>query len=88
MQPFQYDQEQMRDLQDQIYQLQVENQELCDGNALLQSDYDTVKQQLMAATGTDFERDPNQGSLEMVDLDGNRGKEKRYLLEELKVIKD
>ena len=42
----------------------------------------------MAATGTDFERDPNQGSLEIVDLDGNRGKEKRYLLEELKVIKD
>ena len=90
-QTFEQDQERLRDLQEQIYQLQVENEELSEGNSLLQTDYDTVKQQLLAASGTaDFERDPNQGSLEISDLEdkGNRSKQKRNLLNELKVIKE
>jgi len=40
-------------------------------------------------TGTaDFERDPNQGSLEMSDLQASTKKEKRFLLSELKTIKE
>ena len=38
----------------------------------------------------DFERDPNQGSLQMDDLSHpeHSAKEKRFLLSELKTIKD
>lgn len=40
-------------------------------------------------TGTaDFERDPNQGSLEMSDLQASTKKETRFLLSELKTIKE
>ena len=64
------EQERLQLLQEQIDQLQSSNQELANNNTALTADLQQMQLQLGAskAETADFERDPNQASLMMTDL--------------------
>ena len=86
------DQERLLLLQEQIAQLQQVNSELENGNTAMREDLQQMQLQLQGSkveSGGDdqFERDENQGSLEVAELQAPP-KEKRFLLSELKQIKD
>lgn len=78
-------------LSDEVEQLRASNAELINGNTALQADLTQMQQQFVGTNTGDFDRDPNQGSLELGDLNQNAPeaiKEKRFLLSELKQIKE
>ena len=70
------------------------NQELENGNTAMKTDLEQMQLQLQGSKvesggADDFERDPYQGSLEMAELQQQPApKEKRFLLSELKQIKE
>ena len=80
----QHDENRIIVLQNEVNELMAANSELVAGNTALES-------QLKDQTAN-FDRDPNQGSLELEDLSKNEGqqasKEKRFLLSELTQIKE